>query len=52
MGDGSSILVSGRSPGEQNGNHTPVFLPENSMDTGAWWATVQGVAKSQTQLGN
>ena len=22
---------------------TPVFLPENSMDRGAWWATVHGV---------
>ena len=21
------------------------------MDTGAWWATVHGAAKSQTQLG-
>ena len=28
---------------------TPVFLPvENSVDRGAWWATVQGVTKSQT----
>ena len=23
---------------------------ENSMDQGAWWATVHGVTKSQTQL--
>ena len=23
---------------------------ENSMDGGVWWATVHGVAKSQTQL--
>ena len=23
---------------------------ENPMDRGAWWATVHGVAKSQTQL--
>ena len=23
---------------------------ENSMDRGAWWATVHEVAKSQTQL--
>ena len=29
---------------------TPVFLPENPMDRGAWWATVHGVTKSQTQL--
>ena len=27
---------------------TPVFLPENSMDRGAWQATVPGVAKSWT----
>ena len=25
---------------------------ENSMDRGAWWATIPGVAKSQTQLSN
>ena len=25
---------------------------ENSMDRGAWWATVHGVAESQTQLSN
>ena len=29
---------------------TPVFLPENPMDGGAWWAAVHGVAKSQTRL--
>ena len=28
----------------------PVFLPENPMDRGAWWATVHGVAKSHTWL--
>ena len=27
-----------------------VLLPENSMDRGAWWAAVHGVAKSRTQL--
>ena len=26
------------------------ILVENSMDRGAWWATVYGVIKSQTQL--
>ena len=25
-----------------------VFLPEESMDRGAWWATVHGVAQSRT----
>ena len=29
---------------------TAVFLPENPMDRGAWWATVDGVAKSWTGL--
>ena len=28
----------------------PVFLPGNPMDRGTWWAMVQGVIKSQTQL--
>ena len=27
---------------------TPVLLPENPMDRGAWWAAVHGVTKSQT----
>ena len=29
---------------------TPVLLPENPMDGGAWWAVVHGVAKSPTRL--
>ena len=29
---------------------TPVLLPGKSMDRGAWWAVVPGVAKSRTQL--
>ena len=29
---------------------TPVFLPENPMDRGAWWAAVQSVTKSWTWL--
>ena len=29
---------------------TPVFLPENPRDGGAWWAAVYGVAQSRTQL--
>ena len=28
---------------------TPVFLPENPRDGGAWWAAVCGVAQSRTQ---
>ena len=27
---------------------TPVLLPENSMDGGAWWAAVHGVVESDT----
>ena len=40
----------GRYPGVGNGNLLQYFLPENSMDRGAWQATVRGVTKSQTQL--
>ena len=29
---------------------TPVLLPGKSMDRGAWWAAVYGVAKSRTRL--
>ena len=29
---------------------TPVFLPENPRDWGAWWAAVNGVAQSWTRL--
>ena len=29
---------------------TPVFLPGESQDGGAWWAAVYGVAQSRTQL--
>ena len=29
---------------------TPVFLPENPRDGGAWWAAIYGVAQSWTQL--
>ena len=28
----------------------PVFLPKSPIDRGAWWPTVHGVTKSQTQL--
>ena len=40
----------GRSPGGENGNLLQYSYPENSMDRGARWATVRGVAKSQTLL--
>ena len=36
--------------GEGNGNPLQYSCLENSMDRGAWWATVHGVAKSRTWL--
>ena len=50
VGDLGSIPGSGRSPGEGNGNPLQYSCLENSMDGGAWEATVHGVAKSQTRL--
>ena len=47
-----SILVSGRSPGEWTGHPLQYYCWENSMDRGAWRATVHGVTKSQTRLSN
>ena len=38
--------------GEGNGNPLQYFCLENSMDRGAWWATVHEVAESQTRLNN
>ena len=45
------ITGSGRSPGRGNGSILQYSCLENSMDR-AWWATVNGVAKSQAQLSN
>ena len=30
--------------------HSSILAWENAMDGGAWWDTVQGVAKSRTRL--
>ena len=49
-GDAGSIPGLGRSPKGENGNPFQSFL-ENSMDRGAWWATVHGLTKTQTRLG-
>ena len=38
--------------GEGNGNPLQYSCLENPMDGGAWQATVHGVAKSQTRMGN
>ena len=43
-------LGSGRSPGEGIGNPIQYSCLENTMDRGAWWATVHGVAESQTRV--
>ena len=47
--DASLILGLGRSPGEGNSSPLQYFCLENSMDRGAWQATVHRVAKSRTQ---
>ena len=52
VGDLGSIPASGRSPGEGNSNPLQYSCLENSMDGGAWWAAVHGVAKSWTRLSN
>ena len=49
-GDPGSIPGLGRYPGEGNGNPLQQSCLENPMEGGAWWATIHGVAKSQTRL--
>ena len=46
--DTGSIPGLGRSPGVGNGNPPQYSCLENSVDRGAWWATVHGVTKSRT----
>ena len=46
--DLGSIPGSGRSRGGGNGNLLLYSCLENTVDRGAWWATVHGVVKSQT----
>ena len=48
--DPGSIPGSGRFPGEGNGYSLQYSYLENSMDRGAWQATVHGVTNSRTQL--
>ena len=40
----------GRSPGGGHGSPLQYSCLRNPMDRGAWWATVHGLTKSQTQL--
>ena len=48
-GDAGSIPGLGRSRGEGNGHPLQLSCLENSMDRGAWRATVSGAKKIQTQ---
>ena len=58
--DGKRICLQGTRPGfnpwvrkipwRTEWQPTPVFLPGEFHDRGAWWATVYGVAKSWTRL--
>ena len=50
VGDTGSLPGSGRSPREGTGNLLQYSCLGNPMDGGAWQATVNCVAKSQTQL--
>ena len=43
--DMDSIPGLGRSPGGGNGNLLQYFYLENSMDRGAWQATIHGVTE-------
>ena len=47
---GDEGLIPGleRSTGGEHGNPLQYFCPENPMDRGALWATVHGVAESDT----
>ena len=45
VGDPGLILGLRRSPGEGNGNRVHCSFLGNSMDRGAWQATVHGVTK-------
>ena len=45
-----SVPGSKRSPGVGTGNSFQYSYLENSMDRGAWWATIHRVTKSLTRL--
>ena len=47
-GDMGLIPGLGRYPGGGNGNLLQYSCLENSMDRGAWWASVYGIVKSHT----
>ena len=45
MRDVGSVSGFGRSPGGGHGNPLQYSCLENSMDRGAWWATIHRVAE-------
>ena len=47
-GDTGLIPGSGRSPGAENDNPLKYSCLENFMNSRVWWATVHGVAESDT----
>ena len=49
-GDSGSIPMSGRSPGEENGNSLQYSCSGNPMDRGIWRSTVHRVTESWIQL--
>ena len=49
-GDAGLIHGPGRSPGVGNGNPLQYSCQENSIERGAQWPTVHGVAKSWARL--
>ena len=51
-GDMRSIPGSGISPGEGSDNPLQYSCLKNSVDRGAWWATLHGMAKSRNRLSN
>ena len=48
--DAGSIPELGRSLKQEMAIHSSILAWRIPMDRGAWWATVHGVAKSQTGL--
>ena len=48
--DPGSVPGQGRAPGEGKDNPVQYSCLKNSLDRKALWATVHGVAKSQTRL--
>ena len=50
--DEGSVPGWGRPPGGGHGNPLQCSCLQNSVDSGAWRATIHGAAKSQTRLSN